>query len=447
MVIGKLPPTWRTWIALLATALHARVAHRLEPLLRGAVFARGRRTVSSWLRAGGVGRAYEAYYYFVGSLGRRVVAVAAQVLRLLLDRRGSGDRLLFALDDTPTKRYGPEIEGAGVHHNPTPGPADQKFLYGHVWVTVAWVIRHPWWGVIGLPLQALLYVRKKQIGLLRTLYGVMFRTKLEMAAELVEWLAIWLKFTGRVLWIVVDGAYASRPFMKRALVAGLVIVSRLRKNAALRSLPEPPRRGQAAKRGRKPKYGKEKISLAKRAAHRRGWQTADFVLYNKTVPKTFKTFLATYEPVGGVIRVVLVRETDGWVAFFCTEPTATVAEILEAVADRAAIEQDFHDIKEVHGTGQQQLRNYWANIAAYHLTLWLHTLVELWAWHRDRATLSDRSASPWDKPDRRPSHADRCKALRSCCLRTAIKAIGGLRSVPQKLRDFVRNLVGTIACC
>jgi hypothetical protein len=447
MARWQLPAELVSWIAQLSQPLHARVAWRLFPLVVGMLFAQGRRTVTSWLRAGGLQADYRAYYYFLSSLGRKVQFVSSQLLRLVVDRIAPGDRWLFALDDTPTKRYGPQIEGAGVHHNPTPGPADQEFLYGHVWVTLAWVLRHPCWGVIGLPLQALLYVRQKQIDLLDTLYGVKFRTKLEMAAALVEWLALWLKFSGRVLWIVVDGAYASRPFLQRALAAGLVVVSRLRKNAALRSLPELPRPGQSAKRGRKPKYGKETISLAKRAAHRRGWQTADFTLYNKTVRKTFKTFLATYEPVGGVIRVVLVRETDGWVAFFCTKATATVAEILEAVADRAAIEQDFHDIKEVHGAGQQQLRNYWANIAAYHLTLWLYTLVELWAWHRDHAALSDRSASPWDKPERRPSHADRCKALRSCCIRSAFKAVGGLQSVPRKLRSLVRHLLSAVARC
>src|SRR5581483_10787139 len=190
-----------------------------------------------------------------------------------------GDRLLFALDDTPTKRYGPQVEGAGIHHNPTPGPADQKFLYGHLWVTVAWVVRHPCWGPIGLPLRALLYVRQKQIGLLHTLYGVVFRTKLELAAELVVWLAGWLKFLGKPLWIVADGAYAKRPFLRRALAAGVVVVSRLRKDAALRSLPEAPRRGQPKKRGPKPTYGKQRIDLAKRAGHRRGWQTGEFVLY------------------------------------------------------------------------------------------------------------------------------------------------------------------------
>ena len=56
--------------------------------------------------------------------------------------------------------------------------------------------------------------------------------------------------------------------------------------------------------------------------------------------------------------MVLVKEERGWTAFFCTDANATVEQILEAVADRAAIEQTFHDVKEVHGTGQQQVRNY-----------------------------------------------------------------------------------------
>jgi len=444
MAAWHLPAELVLWITRLSQPLHARLAWRLLPLLTGVLFATGRRTVASWLRGAGLGRDFRAYYYFLGSLGRKVSYIAALLLRRAVAVIAPGERLLLALDDTPTKRYGKHVEGAGIHHNPTPGPADQKFLYGHVWVTLAWVVRHPLWGAIGLPLRALLYVRRKQIALLQMLYGVPFQTKLEMAADLVEWAARWLRFLEKKLWVVADGAYAKRPFLRRALAADLVVVSRLRKDAALRSLPVAPRRGQAKKRGPKPKYGTQAISLAKRAAHRLGWQTETFVLYGRTVTKTFKTFLATYAPVGGSLRVVLVRENDGWVAFFCTDTEATVAAILEAVADRAAIEQDFHDLKEVHGVGQQQVRHYWANIAVYHLGLWLHTLVELWAWERPQSQLCDRSASPWDDPERRPSHADRRKALRHVCLRNEIQEAQGRRGLAPRFRALVRRLLSLV---
>jgi hypothetical protein len=441
MAEWQLPAELVLWVAHWSQPLHARVAWRLLPLLTAMAFARGRRTVASWLRAGGLGDDYKAYYYFLGSLGRKVKYVASLVLRRAVDVVAPGDRLLFALDDTPTPRYGPQVEGAGVHHNPTPGPAGQKFLYGHVWVTLAWVVRHPRWGVIGLPLRALLYVRQQHIAWVQKLYGVTFQTKLDMAAELVEWLALCLRGLGKTLWVVADGAYAKRPFLRRAVAAGVVVVSRLRKDAALRSVPKPRRPGQPKKRGPKPTYGKQGISLAKRAAHRRGWQTADFVLYGQEVTKTFKTFLATYPPAGGLIRVVLVQEDDGWVAFFGTDAAATPQQILEAFADRAAIEQDFHDLKEVHGAGQQQVRHYYANIAAYHLNLWLHTLIELWAWGRSHRQLCDRSDSPWDDPDRRPSHADRRNALRRCCLQEEIQGVQGRSRLAPKFRALVRRLL------
>jgi len=431
------------WIRSLANLLHATHAWRLAPLLWGMLFARGRRTVTSWLRAGELSDDYQGYYYFLGALGRKVKSLAGSLLWLAVQVIHPGERLLFAIDDTPTKRYGPHVEGAGIHHNPTPGPAEQKFVYGHVWVTLSWVVRHTLWGTIGLPLLACLYVRRVNIPDLPQKSGVKFQTKLEQAAGLVEWLAGWLKYLGKQLWVVVDGAYIKTPFLKRALKAGATVIGRLRKDAALCSVPEAVAPGQR-KRGRPRKYGAEHISLAKRAGHARGWEYGTFTLYGKTVEVCYKTFLATYKPAGGVIRVMIVRDQDrSWRAYLCTDPNAGAREILEAVADRSAIEQNFHDLKEVHGAGQQQLRNYWANIAAYHLTMWLHTLIELWAWHQPKKVLVDRSTSPWDDATRRPSHADRRNALRRQCLETEFQretAAGGLGGKTRRLWTRVLTL-------
>lgn len=445
MAAFQLPVPVGPWVEELSQPLHRRVAQRLLTILIGCLFARGRRTVARWLCAADVGDDFRSHYYFLGSLGRCCQWVARRLLQIVLDIVVPGERLIFALDDTPTKRYGPCVEGAGSHHNPTPGPAGQNFLYGHVWVTLALVVHHSLWGTIGLPLLALLYVRKKDIDPLTTLYNVRFQTKLELAGQLFKWLAMVLHSLGKTVWIVCDGAYANRPVLQAALKLGFVIVSRLRKDAALFSLPQPPSKNAPKRRGPKRKYGAQAISLAKRAGQKQGWTTETFVLYGKAVAKTYKTFLATYPVVGGVLRVVLVRETDGWVAFFCTDANASVAQILEAVADRAVIEQIFHDLKEVHGLGQQQLRHYFANIAAFHITAWLHTLVELWAWKQPKKRLCDRRDRPWDNADRRPSHADRRNALCRWCIEAQIPATQGAPRLLGKFRRVLRRLLRLVA--
>jgi hypothetical protein len=433
MARSSFPVEVALWIKSLSSVLHVTHGWRLAPLLWGMLLARGRRTVTSWLRAGELSDDYQGYYYFLASVGRKVKSFAGVLLQAAL-RTIPLQRLLFAIDDTPTKRYGPHVEGAGIHHNPTPGPAEQKFVYGHVWVTLSWVVRHTLWGTIGLPLLACLYVRRANLAALPRRSRVPFQTKLEQAAGLVEWLAGWLKYAGKTLWVVVDGAYIKLPFLKRALQVGATVIGRLRKDAALWSVPAVLGPGQR-QRGRPRKYGSERISLAKRAGHARGWQRGTFTLYGQAVSVRYKTFLATYKPAGGLIRVVIVREDSGaWRAYMSTEINASVAAILEAVADRSAIEQNFHDLKEVHGTGQQQLRNYWANIAAYHLTMWLHTLIELWAWHRSKKALVDRSASPWDDLTRRPSHADRRNALRRQCLETDFQRDLAAAGLNRKIR-------------
>jgi len=436
-----------SWIDRLANLLDRRISWRLLPLLTGLLFATGRRTVSSWLRAGGLSDDYQDYYYFLFTLGDKTKALAAIVFHIAFERIAPAGRVLLAIDDTPTKRFGPKVEGAGLHHNPTPGPAGAALLYGHNWVTLAWVVRHPLWGAIGLPMLARMYVRQKDIAtqFLTLLRGVTFETKLVMAGDMVRQAAKWLKFLNRTLWVVADGAYAKRPFLDAARQAGAIIVSRLRKDAALFDVPPPVKTGTARRRGRRRKYGKNAISLAKRAGHRQGWQTETFHLYGADVTKRYKTFLATYRPARGLIRVVLVTEEDrNWVAYFCTHTDATVAEILEAVADRSAIEQVFHDIKEVHGVGEAQTRNYWTNVAVFHVHLWWHTLIELWAWHQSPKELVDRSTSPWDDTDRRPSQADKRNALRRQCLHAEFQA--RIAHAPptrkiQRLWDYVVKLV------
>lgn len=283
------PEQWSQWSEWLAVGLHGRNRWRLPVLMLGMLFAGGRRTVTTWLRAAGVSDDYQDYYYFLAAVGRKAGFVAARLLALLIAVLPLPERLLLVIDDSPTKRYGPRVEGADVHHNPTPTtaarrcpPADQPFLYGHVWVTMSLTLRHPLFGPLALPLRAMLYVRQRTIAKIpKRRRWPRFATKLQLAARLTEWIMPILKQAGKTVWIVVDGGYVKRPYLRRALRTG------------------------------------------------------------------------------------------------------------------ATIEQDFHDVKEVWGAGQQQVRNIWTNVAVFNMNLWMHTLVELWAWRLPHEQLVDRSDSPY----------------------------------------------------
>jgi len=441
MAAYRCPHEWSEWAEWLAVGLHGRCRWRLPVLLTGILFAVGRRTVASWLRAAGVTDDWKAYYYFISAVGRKSEYLAHRLLRLLLRSLPTGPALLFALDDTPTARYGPKVEGAGIHHNPTPGPADSQYVYGHIWVTLALIVQHRRWGTIGLPLLAKLYIRLKDIGKLPRWYHWPFATKLQQAAELIRWAAQEAALAGKPVWIVADGFYAKRPVFKVVRTLGVVLVGRLRKDAALWTLPRPLKKGACRGQGRPPKYGTGRISLAKRAGNPRGWSWVKCVQYGQSVRKKIKTFLATYPPAYGTLRVVIVQESSGPQFFFSTDPAIGAEQILGVFADRAAIEQVFHDVKEVEGAGQQQVRHLWANLGAWHLNLWMHALVELWAWHKPRRQICDRSASPWDDSDRRPSHADRRKALRRWMLREEYSARARSRPLPRKTRAVFEKLL------
>jgi hypothetical protein len=443
MPLSHLPSWLSRLCASFALWLDRRTALRLPLLLLGILLARGRRTATSWFRAAGITHEFRRAYHALYAVGRRIDALAFSAWTTVRPCLTGSRRLLVAIDDTPTHRYGPCVQGAGLHHNPTPGPAGEKFVYGHLWVSLAALAQHPQWGTVALPLHASLYVRAKDLPKIPPAYRWTFRTKLELAAAQLRWLQPWVADQFEERWVVVDGGYAKKPFLKPARQAGFSVVSRLRKDAALWSLPRATRR--QGQRGPLPTYGKQRFDLAKRAGQRRGWEQLDCVQYGERLSKTYKTFLATWKPAGGMIRVVIVKEEQGWVPLFSTDPAASVVDILEAAADRGAHEQTFKDVKEVWGAAEQQLRNVYANVGAFNLNGWLYSAVEAWAWERSAEELVDRSQSPWDDEPRRPSHADKRKAVQREVLRQEIEAVLSGPPSQERFRELAEKLLDLAA--
>jgi hypothetical protein len=442
---AKVPLTgaMRAGVSVMQAVLDRRIAFRLAIVVAGMLLADDRRTASAWFVAAGVQDDWDRFYDFLTSVGRNSGKLATALLGLVVLKFAPrlGDRILLGLDDTPTQRYGRHVEGAGVHHNPTPGPADGQWLYGHNWVALGWLARHPAWGVIALPLRSLLYVRQVDVPKLAEKYGWEFRTKHQLGVELLTWFMQSIRAFGveAKVWLAVDGAYAVRPFLLPALDMGIVVVSRLRKDACLYDLPRQP---ASRRRGRPAIYGKNKIHVGKRASHRQGWQTITYDCRGVEVTRQYKTFLATSQLISGQIRVVILRYEDGsWAPYFCTDTSAEVREILETVAARWAIEEHFHDVKEVWGAGQQQVRNVWSNLGCWNLNQWVYTLVELRCWDVPQSELTDRRARPWDNPDRRPSHADRRRSISREILQEQFLA--ALPDTPdsRKFRSLIDSLL------
>src|SRR4051812_33675742 len=100
--LSHLPPFLATAFADLAHWLDKRSAARVPLLLFGILFARGRRTVTSWFRAAAIAGDFRQGYVTVCSVGRHSGDMAFSALRAVRPLLDTSRRLVLAIDDTPT---------------------------------------------------------------------------------------------------------------------------------------------------------------------------------------------------------------------------------------------------------------------------------------------------------------------------------------------------------
>jgi hypothetical protein len=337
------------------------------------------------------------------------------ILKHLGDAIVTSPFIRIVLDDTPTKRYGPKVEGAGYHHNPTPGKTDATLCFGHSWVVATLLITHPLFGEISFPIAAELYLRKKEIAKLKAKYNRTFKTKTTIAIEMIKRLVPKFKGFENTIEVIVDGGYAKETVLvPLGKFAKVLIITRLRRDAALFEIPPKP-----AKRGRgRPKLYGTRIDLKSLVESSDGWEKMECRQYGRVVKKQVKSFVAASRLTRGKpIKVVIVKEDDKtWLPLMSSDAEMSVVEILESYAMRFGIEEIFKDLKDVWGWGKQELRKLESNEAATTVNMLLFGMTELATWERSQEELVDREDSPWDDAQRRPSNADRRNFLRRAIL-------------------------------
>jgi hypothetical protein len=295
-------------------------------------------------------------------------------------------------------------------------------------------------GEVSLPIAAKLYLRQKEIDKLQAKYNRKFQTKTAMAVAMIQRLVP--KFTGfgRPIEVIFDGGYAKDTvLLPLGNLENVTTITRLRCDAAVFELPVVP-----AKKGRgRPKTYGGRIDTKAMMEDEEGWCYVECRQYGQVVTKKVKCFVATSKLTKGKpIKVLLIKEDEKtWVPLMSTNAEQSAVEILESYGVRFGIEEVFKDLKEVWGWGKQELRLLESNEAATVMNMTLYTMTELATWNLTSKELVDRSDSPWDDPNRRPSHADRRNFLRRGILINEFNLALNANSISTKLKNALKRLL------
>jgi hypothetical protein len=358
-------PVWR----------HAQV------LVVGAILAPGKRTVSSCLRV--MGLTWDTHftnYHRVLNRAQWSTLQAGKILLGVLVKAfvPPGAVIVLGADDTVERRSGRKIKAKGCYRDAV--RSSKKHVvkcFGLKWVTMMLLVPVPWSRrVWALPFLTVLCWPPKSRHKRR------HKTSVDWVRQMMQQVRRWLP--QQLLVLVVDGGFAAVALAVACTVSDVVMVSRLRLDAALY---HPPGSHPARKRGRQPTKGARQRSLKVWAARTdTPWESVVVDWYHGE-QKTLQVFSRTAlwytsgcAPVA--IRFVLVRDPEGRLAdaaFFCTDLQATPSQIIEWVVMRWSVEVTFEEARAHLGLETQR---QWSDHAIARITpvlLGLFSLVTLLA--------------------------------------------------------------------
>jgi DDE superfamily endonuclease len=314
--------------------LHARL------LLLGAMLAPGARTVTAALRVMGLsGERHFTNYHRVLNRATWSARQGSQILLGLLITCfvPPGATVVLGTDDTVERRAGRKITAKGCYRDAVRSTKKHVIrCFGLKWVAMMLLVPVPWnRRVWALPfLTALCWPAEKA-------KRRRHKTSIDWVRQMIKQVRRWLP--GRRLVLVVDGGFAAVSLALACVKHQVVMVSRLRWDAALYHPPEAQPKG---KRGPKPSKGKRQRSLQAWAARSdTPWETVEVDWYGGkrkrlwVFSRTALWYTPRWPPVA--IRYVLVADPEGKLrmeAFFCTDLEATPVEILLWVVMRWSVE-------------------------------------------------------------------------------------------------------------
>lgn len=386
----------------------------VQILVTGTLLTSGRRTVTSALRAVGLGdeRHFTTYHRVLNRAVWSPLRLSRILLHLLITAFLRPDApLMLLIDGTLERRWGPKIALKGRFHDAV------RSQSGHVvttegihWVCLSLLVPSPWGGrEWALPV---LTVPTRSPALSQKL-GKPHRTIPQYAQVLIRLVRRW--YPTRELLLVGDSAFAAARLGHTCREQGVRLVSRLLLNAQLYD-PVPPQ--PKGKPGVKPKKGPRQPKLSDRLNDEATvWQTEVLPWYaGQSLTMDLTTGTALWHRDGEAplpIRWVLLRDPSGKrrsCALFCTDPTATMRQIIAWYVSRWQIEVTFEEVRCHLGVETQR---QWSTRAIARTTpclLGLFSLALLLAYQLSPEVLPTRQAAWYAKSA--PTFADALALVR-----------------------------------
>ena len=264
-----------------------------------------------------------------------------------------GATIVLGADDTVERRSGRKITAKGCYRDAVRSTKKHVIrCFGLKWVSMMLLVPVPWAGGSGrCPFSPRCAGRKKQA-------QRRHKTSVDWVRQMIKQVRRWLP--GQRLVLVVDGGFAAVSLALAWVKHPVVMVSRLRWDAALYHRPGPQPAGQAGPQTLEGQAPTKPAGLGRAAPIPPG-KTVEVDWYGGqrkqlwVFSHTALWYTPGLPPVD--IRFVLVCDPEGKLrmeAFFCTDLQATPAQILAWVVMRWSVEVTFEEARAHLGLETQR---------------------------------------------------------------------------------------------
>jgi len=398
-------PSWRTFILLACGWALATDRHTITTYL--------------WLTGATTVKHFAQFYVFLGCpLYNQRWYLWGAVIRLAVQFVPVGEVIRVSFDDTTKKKAGRSIEGLDRYRNGA-GSARQEYRTLRGLNFVVGIMHIPltrWPGhYLSVLVGCELYLKEPQAQSL----NVPYQSRSQLARTILDFVVVQLP--GRSIRSLADGGYATKDYV-RQLPKVAHVVGRFPISAKLYEVPPSPtpkRRGAPRKKG-------DLIGSPKTLAQ----TTTGWVPHPSEAGAEIQAWCGLWHAVlpGRLVQVVVLRRQSQLAtkyqgqrkpppaleAFFTTDLTLSVDEIVREYGHRWAVEIAIRDSNAFAGLGQDQCRKRQRIVGANTLRLVLAAARTLWfIAHVDRGMgVPLGRYRPWYRQKVAPSQLDIAEACR-----------------------------------